>query len=874
MRIVSLELDNFRRFRRPLRLDGFEPGLNVVVEPNETGKSTLLEALRAALFIRHSARTELTRSYCPIGDDVAPKVAVEFEVAGECWQVEKQFLRSQKVQLTGPGGRFESDAAEEQLQALLGFERGNNRGTDPDTRGALGLLWVEQASALKVDAPNRLVRDNVRTALEGEVGAITGGRRFDTVRASVEEAYAELRTGSRGRSTGRLAAAEARLSAAREHRTGVEALAQAHEATLTELEEARSARRRIERELGDEEQVALRDRLAADLKLAESAAGQLATAHARYDAANGTVERLADRVAAIVAAEAALVQAESSHETAATAVQEHAGERDVAVRGEDDARKVLSEARDARNAADAAVQTARKALMLRDRHAGLARARERLIRLEALEAEQEEQQRIADNAINADDLKSLAKLDRAVVEARAVVSAGAVRVEVASLDGTPVTIDGEPLVDGPREITAATLIEVGSHATVRVTPPGTASAAVELKAAEDALTAALSRYEVASYVDAVTRANEAKSAAEAVNALKRQVDTLCVADPVIGLAAGSAALRALLSLQSDNTAHADNPVDLTAIEAEQTRCAEAERASLGRHSVTVEQLRTVDETARTLGLALAGADRDVANARTQLASLIQVKSKAELEADLLAARAELAERLRDRVAAEQAVGAFDLERLKLRIANIDKAVAGAGQRRLELIEKIAGLEATIASEGAKGLAGQVDAAREEEAAAEQAATRLTVEADVLELLRTTLREAQESASRTFLGPVTRRAVQYVRRVLPNCDVTFSEELGLTSIDRGGISEGCGDLSRGTQEQLAVLTRLAFADLLLDKGEPVSLILDDPLVYSDDARLEVMTDILTRASERMQVILLTCRERAFRHVGGNRIILQV
>lgn len=150
--------------------------------------------------------------------------------------------------------------------------------------------------------------------------------------------------------------------------------------------------------------------------------------------------------------------------------------------------------------------------------------------------------------------------------------------------------------------------------------------------------------------------------------------------------------------------------------------------------------------------------------------------------------------------------------------------------------------------------------------------RLTAEADALALLRTTLNEAQEAASRTFLGPVTRRAVQYVRRVLPDCDVTFSEELGLTSIARSGVSEGCGDLSRGTQEQLAVLTRLAFADLLLEKGEPVSLILDDPLVYSDDARLEVMTDILTRAAERMQVILLTCRERAFRHMGGHRITI--
>lgn len=872
MKIVSLELENFRRFRRPLRLDGFTDGLNVVVAPNETGKSTLLEALRAALFIRHSARTELTRSYCPIGDDVAPRVAVEFEVSGERWQVEKQFLRSHRVQVTGPRGRFESDAAEERLQTLLGFERGNNRDTDPDTRGSLGMLWVEQASALEVDAPNRLVRDNVRSALEGEVGAITGGRRFDAVRARVEEAYAELRTGRQGRSTGRLAAAETRLTSAREHRESVEALARSFEAALTELEEARAARRRIERELGDEEQAALRDRLAGDLKLGESAAERLSTAQARQDVATGVLERIDDRITAIVAAEAALEEAEKVNDTAATAVENHGSERDTAVQREADARGQLSDARDAHAAAETAVRTAREAIARRDRSAALARARERLIELDALEAELAEQQRIADQAIGIKELECLAKLDKAVVGARAVVSAGSVRVEVVSHDGTPVIIDGQPAGDAAREITAATVIEVGRHATVRVVPPGTGSAAAKLMADEGALTAELSRTGVASYVDAVARSNDARSAGQAIKGLKRQVDTLCVADPVITLAAGGAALRSLMATQAAETSEEGVPADLAGLEASQTRCAENERTELGRHNAAVEQLRLVEEASRKLGVELAGAARDRANARAQLSALVQRKGKAELEAELVVARSQLAERLRDRLAAEQAVKAFDLERLKFRIANLDKASAGAGERRLALIEKIAGLEANIASEGAKGLDGQVEEAREEEAEAEQAVTRLTAEADALEMLRSTLREAQEATSRTFLGPVTRRAVQYVRRVLPDCEITFSEELGLTSVTRGGISEGCGDLSRGTQEQLAVLTRLAFADLLLDRGEPVSLIFDDPLVYSDDARLEIMTDILTRAAERMQVILLTCRERAFRHVGGNRIML--
>src|SRR3546814_3656671 len=101
MIIKSIDLANFRKFRDPLRIEGFTAGLNIVVEPNETGKSTLLEALRAALFVRHSAKTELVRSYVPIGDEVAPRIAVEFSIGGQDWQLEKQFMRAPFVRLTG-----------------------------------------------------------------------------------------------------------------------------------------------------------------------------------------------------------------------------------------------------------------------------------------------------------------------------------------------------------------------------------------------------------------------------------------------------------------------------------------------------------------------------------------------------------------------------------------------------------------------------------------------------------------------------------------------------------------------------------------------------------------------------------------------------
>src|SRR3546814_19198961 len=85
------------------------------------------------------------------------------------------------------------------------------------------------------------------------------------------------------------------------------------------------------------------------------------------------------------------------------------------------------------------------------------------------------------------------------------------------------------------------------------------------------------------------------------------------------------------------------------------------------------------------------------------------------------------------------------------------------------------------------------------------------------------------------------------------------------------SDVCSSDLRGTQEQLAVLTRIAFADLLIEKGKPASLMLDDALVFADDDRFEVMLDILTEAAQRMQIIILSCRTSAYRGLDANRIL---
>jgi uncharacterized protein YhaN len=52
-----------------------------------------------------------------------------------------------------------------------------------------------------------------------------------------------------------------------------------------------------------------------------------------------------------------------------------------------------------------------------------------------------------------------------------------------------------------------------------------------------------------------------------------------------------------------------------------------------------------------------------------------------------------------------------------------------------------------------------------------------------------------------------------------------------------------------------------------------VILDDALVFTDDDRIERMFDALHRQAGDQQILVLSCRQRAFRELGGNALRVQ-
>lgn len=83
-------------------------------------------------------------------------------------------------------------------------------------------------------------------------------------------------------------------------------------------------------------------------------------------------------------------------------------------------------------------------------------------------------------------------------------------------------------------------------------------------------------------------------------------------------------------------------------------------------------------------------------------------------------------------------------------------------------------------------------------------------------------------------------------LLDEASITFDDTTLLPkTLGRNGLDEDITFLSGGVREQLAILTRLAFARLLAKGGNTVPVILDGALVYSDDDRIERMFDALHR-----------------------------
>lgn len=204
MKLRSIQVEQFKKFDQPVHVDGFSDGLNLIAGPNEMGKSTLLLALRAALFERHGSKSQTIKAFQPNHvEGGAPAVAVDFEMADGVYRIEKRFLRRPMARLTRPDGQvFEGQDAEIALQRVLGLDPDDGLPLDKGSPGHFGVMLIPQGQSFFQPSLSQATRHTLEELVTAEIEQLGNQSEVDAVLANVDLArleFVDRRNKPRGR---------------------------------------------------------------------------------------------------------------------------------------------------------------------------------------------------------------------------------------------------------------------------------------------------------------------------------------------------------------------------------------------------------------------------------------------------------------------------------------------------------------------------------------------------------------------------------------------------------------------------------------------------------------------------------------------------
>ena len=857
MRLRRITLENVRRFTNRVTVGPIGDGVTLLSEPNEAGKSTLFDALHALFFIRHGARSADIKSLQPhSGGKVS--VSCDLEHDGALWTLRKEWLSGASAKVWRDGALIhQNEAAEDWIAALVAGDAG----------GPGGLLWVRQGRvslrppSSRTEAAQELQeRRDLLTAISGAMDQVTGGERMDRLRDRVELDLAKLATTTgRPKAGGRWADAEAAVDALEQQEAEQVAFVDALREDLDERRRLATDLEALENEEAQEKRA--HDVTAAEgaLRAAESLAEKVAAALSRaclarqtFSAAEAERKHLAslqdeaheakaargDAARALEMQAAALVQAQARHAAAKTR---------------------LTQAREARRAAE-------ELLRQIDRREAASRAGDERQRLQKAlsDAQAAEELRIAKVALaqrapDVETVKHIEALAQAFEARQLARQAAAPRVSAQYAPGAaPFVMGGETLKEGiARPLPVDGQIEMPGVGMLQVSAMDDDMQAALEQAGEE-LHAALAAGEWSDLAELRTAARQ-REAAERVADQAAQSRDMLAPEGLEALASrlaslGNAPDEDKIELPDRATAEGNVQQALADL-AEAEALAEAETEMLSLAAVAAGQAETAERAAATRLERADAALRDLP--RTN-------EADHEKQIQELRTEAEAAEAEHERLLASSP----DIDHLRARRDRLKGIAENAVADSARLRAKLSRLDGRIETRAEEGVEEALEDVRGRLETARRTLQRVEFEKDVLVQLINTLEAAQKAARDTYFAPVAAELRPLMAEIWEDADLVWSDDTLLpAALVRRGTQEPIDVLSGGTQEQIAFLVRLAFARLLAKSGRHAPLILDDALVYSDDDRIEKMFDALHGSAGDLQVIVLSCRQRAFRDLGA-------
>ncbi len=894
MRLLSATVSNYR-IHKDLKVT-FDPHRTLIGGLNETGKSTLAEALHRVLFLRAKGNTSEHRAMVSTLHQGHPEVSLSFEGQGIVWQLTKRFGSSGTTTLTATGRpTLTGEAAETELARVLGVGCGLS---GKDARGQWAHLWIWQHQSAEDPTEHaNQQKDQLLHRLQTMGGAAAMQSAHDTLTAMrVAERHEEIFTSQgKPKASSDLAKAGAAASAALEAEAAAAARVKTMETEAATWLDAGSELTRLARDL-----VQLRQ------QLAEAGRQQILIRQQQEEAAR--------QAQADLAAAAALQDLEQ-RESVLTGMRQELAALETELAPQHAGATVLStasaEAQSALSAATRSFEQASEAAQQARHHQDLAQAwlaghdtgaaLERLTsRAAAVAAHRVNLAKVNQElaALPAMDTAALARLEKlaaAVQSATASLTAMAAGIEVLAAAG-PVSLAGEPLPPGSQRIlTDEAELSLGTDYQIRIRPGGGTSLAGAREAqrlAREQFDAALTKGGVVSLEEAAATAARrtgllARQGVEAASLSSLQAESL----PRELEAAGGARTAAMAEVARRAAAFPELVPPASAEEAREVLT--AMKAALAVAEREVARTRTLREAAAGHAAKSAAALQqheaslmERLNRRTGLQAkldyLIETHGDDAARASALAVAKEHRQTAAAVLAATRKVlddlqpelNGRTLQRLQQSLEMAAAQQAAAETRRAVAEDK-------LRSDGSTDPAAELALARARVATAEDHLLRLTRHASAIQLLHQTFAAEQQAMADRFTAPLADRISGYLECIYgpgARAVVQFEKQafagLHLHRPQRDSGSLAFEILSGGTREQTAAAVRLAMAEVLAAGHDgTLPVLFDDAFTHSDPARLASLQNMLYLAAERgLQILLLTCNPGDYAGLGARTVTL--
>ena len=870
MLIRSLQVSNFKRLIGLIQINGLVDGINIIAGDNEEGKSTLLQAIKALVLQKHSAKNAVTSEYRPYNAAVRPTVSMELEFGGNKYSMSKAFCSKPAAQFKSSQGIFADSEAEEKIRELFGL-----KGIEKDA-GIWGLLWLEQGTAEDGLGTTGGGRETIMRALDSNLSTVLAGQKGRALLKNIDAQYSKSYTATnkeRGellKSADELQEREKQLQecqarfVAYEQKLGV---LQAKQQQQTQLEKDRTLDTLKQAAAGVEAEYKKFETL--NLKVVGEASAESAALLTYKEAKRVVDER--------VRLQSKQIEAKELQSKKETLLQEKNSSQCQASQQLDTANAELTAAADLRSSAEIDCRIAER----KEAFQRLSQSRTEVENKYNLWQKLEQQ--VADwrkqlEAIQVSDekIRKLRQLEQERIAAEVRCSASSTKIVLTPDAKNKAIVDGKEFSAAAEfSVSTRTTLKLEGWGSVDVIPGGekTAEYAEALKARQAALKKALSELGADSIEDAEELLREAKVTQLSLDSVLREQIALGGKTGIKGLELQLKNIEDDLSnyskVELGEFAKETAPLEQLRKTLQSHRADEAKCAAIV--NTNKELLNSISLSIKGLQTEIVGLQSALKDSEQQLANL----SPNNREADLLVlseAEERLALASAKHKTSKVALEAMDEKTILSRKDEITKKHSSIEQLVKQLREDIIQLNTEINSVGQSGLGDELAQLKGEVELARKNAERVRAQAQALKLLRDTLLQAEESMKARVLQPVLDILQPHLHELFPGSELQFDQSsIEISEFTRDGVAESYKKLSTGTREQISVLTRIALAQLLKRQGQASVLLLDDALVYSDATRFAKMKQLLKEVSNELQILILTCRLRDYSDIPGANII---